>query len=85
MNLTYTYQPGDEVKITLKNGWWCIGKVITAANWGTNEEPNWYIEIDKQTIRNPINNDARGKKGLGYGYWKQKIDGGFIELVKRYE
>jgi hypothetical protein len=37
--------------------------VISAANWGSEAEPNWYVEFDGPN---------------GYGYWKQGLDGGTV-------
>lgn len=56
------------VKITLPNGSEYFGMVRTAINYGTEDEPNWYIEFT----------DIRTSK---YAYWKQCPDGGVVEIV----
>jgi len=62
-------EKGDRVKITLADGWWCSGTVLSASNLARpGEEDNWYIELDA---------DSGGI--TGYTYWKQKSDGGTVE------
>jgi hypothetical protein len=48
----------------------CQGRTVeavvqTALNYGTDEDPDWYIE------------GIRKQDGRGF-YWKQKIDGGTV-------
>jgi len=66
-------EKGSRVRITLPNGQWGEGLVLTATNWnGGNTRPdNWYIELEKD----------KGNSGTGYGYWKQGPDGGTVELL----
>lgn len=70
---------GDTVRISIcrhNSGWppgWAEGEVLSAVNWGTEEKPNWYIEVEKTSC-------SPGWQ-LGYGYWKQVEDGGKVELV----
>jgi len=47
------------------------GSVLSAENYGTDTEPNWYIEFHHE---NP------NRSGGPYGYWKQAIDGGTLEI-----
>ena len=62
---------GESVKITLKNGWWCSGTVLSASNQAFSGQPdNWYIEID-----------ADNGNIAGYTYWKQGPDGGTVEKI----
>jgi hypothetical protein len=60
--------PGDRVKIVGQDGWPVkTGAVLTSHNYGTLENPDWYIEMtDDRT---------------GYVYWKQSIDGGKVERL----
>lgn len=56
---------GSEVTIKCQ-GITVKGEVLSADNWETDTNPNWYIEL----------RDTKGQ----YRYWKQKYDGG--ELVE---
>ncbi len=62
-------EKGRPVTITVK-GVEYSGTVISALNWGTDMEPNWYVEIQYAKEARP---------GWGtYGYWKQAYDGGTV-------
>lgn len=50
------------------------GVAINGDNWGTEEEPNWYIEFNHAV--SPTQGGGVG----GYGYYKQKFDGGTVEF-----
>ena len=43
-----------------------VGTVRTAINYGTNEKPDWYMELMTQD---------------GASYWKQNVDGGVLDNV----
>jgi hypothetical protein len=59
---------GDRVEIE-SAGATTRGTVLTASNQSVlGAKPNWYIEL---TIDH----------GGGYGYWKQKIDGGTVKVL----
>lgn len=60
--------PNDVIVFEI-NGWTHGGRVISAHNYGTQENPNWYIEWT---------NKLTGK----FGHWKQAEDGG--ALVEHY-
>lgn len=65
---------GDKIKVSkVKGNYWCIGTVISADNakmpWEEND--NWYLEIDVM----------EGNIPKGYTYWKQKYDGGEVEIL----
>jgi len=61
-------KPGDILTIRVRNNT-RTGIVTSAYNYGTDEDPNWYIELDDYTY--------------GATYWKQGIDGG--EIVENKE
>ena len=65
---------GDTVRITTPDAW-VEGIVISASNYGSDEEPNWYIELNGCAGSNEF-------VSSGYTYWKQKQDGGTVELIK---
>lgn len=79
-------KPGDRIRITIGQNapacsgsfgpGWCEGVILTAANneWDPERPPNWYIEIHKEKA------EGRGWQ-TGYGYWKQREDGGILELL----
>jgi hypothetical protein len=62
--------------IIRKGGTLIYGTVLTAANWGRADKPNWYIEytIDEKRSMRPSNFVG------SYGYWKQGEDGGAVEI-----
>ena len=71
--------PGDRVKIMIPGRdpftrGWGEGIVITAKFWGP--EDGWYIEYNKDEV------DPESNWELGYGYWKQGVDGGFVAKRK---
>jgi hypothetical protein len=66
---------GDIVKITNQNIA-VEGKVDSAINYGTDDNPNWYIEI--KVTRGITHNTPIGMAA----YWKQQIDGGTVEMIK---
>lgn len=57
-------EKGDRITI-IRNGWHYHGVVISAENYGTDDQPNWYIELHDTDTRR-------------YMYWKQAIDGGKV-------
>ncbi len=62
-------EPGDIVTISCK--WLTVtAKVETAHNYGTADNPDWYIEC-----RNVRTNEPH--------YWKQGIEGGSVKLVSK--
>ncbi|HUV52284.1 MAG TPA: hypothetical protein VMW64_04330 [Dehalococcoidia bacterium] len=68
---------GDRVKITIPTAsgsfpaGWSEGTVISANFYG--ERDGWYIESDKDKVS--LGWDT------GYGYWKQGMDGGYVEKI----
>lgn len=59
---------GERVAITCA-GRRVVGVVLSAWNEARpGSGPNWYVEITRES-------DG------GYGYWKQRIDGGTIEVL----
>jgi hypothetical protein len=73
-----TINVGDTVRISgikTPHPGWCQGIVKSVNNWArSGEGDNWYIELEK-TKATPL-------WDLGYGYWKQKEDGGIVEIIK---
>jgi hypothetical protein len=65
---------GDTVKVTVPGNrtWVGVGTVRTANYYG--EESGWYIEFDVT-----IENDHLVTQH--YGYWKQGVDGGSVEVM----
>lgn len=59
-------EKGTEVKIQAQ-GITVTGLVKSADNWGTETNPNWYIEVVGYRE--------------GYRYWKQNYDGGQLVEV----
>lgn len=43
------------------------GTVKSATNWGSENNPDWYIELTAD--------------GIGYMYWKQGVDGGSVSVI----
>ena len=43
---------------------------MSAINHGTAQDTNWYIEFERQF------------PSKGHGYWKEKVDGGFVTVVQ---
>lgn len=62
--------PGDIITFEF-HGRLFTGEVISASNYGEQDDPDWYIEW-----KNEVNDR--------YGYWKQKLDGGNGKLVSHY-
>ena len=63
---------GDRVRITACGGW-CEGTVLQADDWGGKD--GWYVELTKEK--------ASPGWDLGYGQWKQGVDGGTIEVLEK--
>lgn len=61
-----TIRAGARVAIE-RNGRTRTGVVRTAVNWGSEADPNWYVQFD--------GDDGRP------GYWKQALDGGEIRAL----
>ena len=61
---------GDRVKITLPNGYTVEGEVLTASAWQEDYKADtpkkWNIELQGPA---------------GYAYWKQRDEGGTVELL----
>lgn len=75
---TFDLIPGDRVRITMSRedpftAGWAEGVILTAHFWGP--EDGWFIEFTKDKI------DPRSNWELGYGYWKQGVDGGKVEKL----
>lgn len=68
---------GDRVRITMPAqepfpAGWSEGTVLKADNWGEGRG-GWYIEMTKDKVSPGWD--------LGYGYWKQEVDGGTVEKL----
>jgi len=68
---------GDRVRITMPAqepfpAGWSEGTVLSATNQGEGRG-GWYIEMTKDK--------ASPGWDLGYGYWKQEVDGGTVEKL----
>lgn len=75
---------GDLVQITTPFGVY-QGKILTAANYGTEDEPNWYIELgNDESNCGPYDDQQRRSLSIKrpkYTYWKQKVDGGTVHVL----
>jgi len=76
---TFDLIPGDRIRITIpgQDPWtkgWGEGIVITANFWDS--ETGWYITLNKDKV------DPNSNWELGYGYWKQGVDGGKVEKIQ---
>lgn len=52
------------------------GRATSATNWaaGDDQPPNWYIEY-------VIDEESQLPRHGVYGYWKQNVDGGWVEVI----
>lgn len=77
-------EQGDRVKVTMNGdgGWfgdgWAEGIVLWAQNYGVGDDENWYVEFVKDKV------EGRHWE-TGYGYWKQGVDGGKMEVIEKAE
>lgn len=70
--MQHSLPKGTQIRIEGRETGWgdLVGRVLTANNWGREDQSDWYIELK-------LGLDGNGE----YRYWKQGMDGGTLRVT----